>query len=141
MHIQSILNQIDRHDIWLLLQNIQSKSTKRILTAQFIQEWLTKDSQSRKALAYFSFKQNFELEKYFVMLPCKLYLLLFKLRTANHKLPAETGHWDGTARNERSCSLCDRHDIGDEFHYIFKCPYFESNTKFINPYFRNRPNV
>ena len=146
MHIQSILSQVGRPDIWLLQQNIQSKSlsqfTKRILTAQFIQEWLTKHSQSHTTLTYFSFKQNFELEKYFVMLPRKLYLLLFILRTANHKLPVETGRRDGTARNERICSLCDRHDIGDKFHYIFKCPCFDSERmKFIKPYFTNRPTM
>ena len=91
---------------------------------------------------YFHFKQNFELEKYFTTLPRKLYLLLFKLRTANHKLPVEIGRWEGTDRNDRICSLCDTRDIGDEFHYIFQCAYFESErTNLIKPYFLRRPSM
>ena len=145
-HIQSTLIKIGRPDIWQLQQSVQSKSlsqlTKRILTAQFIQEWFAKDSQSHKALVYFNFKQNFELEKYFVTLPRKLYLLMFKLRTANHKLPIEIGRWEGNERNERICSLCDTRDIGDEFHYIFQCPYFAyERTTFIKPYFLTRPSI
>ena len=145
-YIQSIFNQIGRPDIWQLQENVQSKSlsklTKRILTEQFIQEWRAKDSQSHKALVYFNFKQNFELEKYFTSLPRKLYLLLFKLRTANHKLPVEIGRWEGTDRNDRICSLCDTRDIGDEFHYIFQCAYFESErTNLIKPYFLRRPSM
>ena len=146
MHIQSIFNQIGRPDIWQLQENVQSKSisqlTKRILTEQFIQEWRAKDSQSHKALVYFNFKQNFDLEKYFITLPRKFYLLLFKLRIANHKLPVEIGRWEGTVRNERICSLCDTRDIGDEFHYIFQCAYFESErTNLIKPYFLRRPSM
>ena len=35
-----------------------------------------------------------------------------------------------------------RNDIGDEFHYILQCRYFEQNHKHLIPsYFRNRPNV
>ena len=91
---------------------------------------------------YFNFKQNFELEKYFITLPRKFYLLFFKLRTANLKLPVEIGRWDGTVRNERICSLCDTRDIGDEFHYIFQCAYFESErTNLIKPYFFRRPSM
>ncbi len=145
-HIRSIINNIGRPDLWLLQNSIQSKSlayfTKRNLTEQFIQEWYAKRSQSIKALTYFSYKQNLELESYFLTLPRKLYLYLFKLRTANHKLPVETGRWDGTARNERVCTLCNTLDIGDEFHYICKCPFFDTErVNFIKPYFRNRPSM
>ena len=157
-HIKSILNQIGRPDLWQLQQNIQSNSlsqlTKRILVSQFIQEWRAKESQSHKALVYFSFKQNLELEKYFTILPRKSYLLIFKLRTANHKLPVETSRWERSARNERTarnernarneqlCPLCNIRDIGDEFHYIFKCSFFDQERmKFLKPYFLTRPSM
>ena len=34
----------------------------KILIDQFVQEWHAKDTQSHKALTYFSFKHKFELE-------------------------------------------------------------------------------
>ena len=38
--------------------------------------------------------------------------------------------------------LCDTNDIGDEFHYILQCRYFEQNRKHLIPsYSRNRTNV
>ena len=145
-YIQAILNQIGRPDIWLIQHRLQYKSlaqlTKKILIDQFVQDWHAKDTQSHKALIYFSFKHKFELEKYFITLPRKLYLQFFKLRTANHKLPIETGRWDGTEIDKRICPLCDLNDIGDEYHYICKCPYFDAERiRFIKPFFTNRPSM
>ena len=109
---------------------------------QFIQEWRGKESQSLKAFTYFSFKHNIELEKYFVTVPEKMFWLLVKIRTANHKLPIETGRWDGTARHERIGHLCHLRDIGDEFHNICKCPFFNSERlRFLKPYYIHQPSM
>lgn len=145
-HIKSIFIQVGRPDIWLGQQNFQLKSlsslVKKTLVDQYIQDWFTKGSQSSKAFTYFCFKRTFELEKYFITLPSKMYILFFKMRTANHKLPVETGRWDGTERNDRKCLLCSLNDIGDEFHYICRCPYFDSDRKiYIKPYYFRRPNM
>ena len=131
---------------WLIKRSLQYESlaqlTKKILLDQFVQECRAKDTQSHKALIYFSFKHKFELEKYFITLPRKLYLHFFKLRTANHKLPIETGRWDGTGIDQRICPLCDLNDVGDEYHYICKCPYFAAQRiRFIKPFFTNRPSM
>ena len=144
--IRNILNEIGRPDIWLNQENIQSKSLstliKRILIEQFIQDWCSKQSQSLKAFTYFSFKHNFGLEKYFLTVPRNVYLPLFKLRTSNHKLPVETGRWDGSARHERICQLCPLRDIGDEYHYICKCPYFAAERSiYVKPYYIKRPSM
>lgn len=145
-HIERIFVQLGRPDIWMLQQNFQLQSlshlTKKILVDQFMQSWLAKDSQSSKARTYFCFKQNFTLEKYFIYMPRKLYISFFKIRTGNHKLPIETGRWDGTEIGDRKCPLCSLNDVGDEFHYICRCPYFESERKkYIKPYYFVRPNM
>ena len=42
-----------------------------------------------------------------------------QFRLGNTKLPAETGRWVNIDRNERYCTLCNRNEIGDEFHLLF----------------------
>ena len=44
--------------------------------------------------------------------------------------------------NNRTYPLCDTNGIGDEFHHILQCRYFEQSRKHLIPsYFRKRPNV
>lgn len=144
--IQSIFIQVGRPDIWYLQQKFQLKSLsyfiKKLLIDQYIQHWYSKGSQSSKAIAYFCFKREFTLEKYFILLPRKLYTQFYRIRTGNHKLPVETGRWDGTELQERTCSLCTLNDIGDEFHYIITCPYFQvDRRKYLKPYYIQRPSM
>ena len=64
------------------------------------------------------------MEKYLCVLPNPLKFALIKFRTSNHKLPIETGRYDNTERKDRICTLCSVKDIGDEYHYLFSCQYF-----------------
>ena len=58
----------------------------------------------------------------------------------NNRLPVELGRWYSTPINERKCSQCD--DIGDEYHYLLKCPQFYDIRKiYIKSYYYNRPNM
>lgn len=90
---------------------------------------------------YSIFKDDICAEKYLIVLPRTIYLPLCKFRTSNHKLPIEIGRWENIPLNERQCTLCNS-DIGDEFHYLFKCNHFaaERNT-YIKQYFYKRPNI
>ena len=38
----------------------------------------------------------------------------------------ETGRWENVPSDERKCQLCTKTDIGDEFHYLLCCKFFES---------------
>ena len=49
-------------------------------------------NNSTKGRNYSIFKDNTDLENFFILLPKHLYLNMVKLRTYNHKLPVETGH-------------------------------------------------
>ena len=44
-------------------------------------------------------------------------------------LPVETGRWENTSLEDRKCTLCSKHDIGDEFHYLFVCDHFISEKE------------
>ena len=79
---------------------------------------------------------------YLEILDSKNDIILCKFRTTHHRLPIEIGRWQNIERNNRKCLLCDTNIIGDEFHYILQCRYFEQNRKNLIPsYFRNRSNV
>ena len=103
---------------WQSQQNFHRKSisflVKKILIDQYMQDWHSKSSQSSRALTYFSFKQDYVLERYFILLPRQLYRQIFKIRTSNHKLPVETSRWEDIEISERKCPLCNTNDIGDE---------------------------
>jgi hypothetical protein len=70
------------------------------------------------------FKTDFKFEEYFNILDEQNSLLLCKFRTTNHKLPIEKGRWSNIPRENRYCELCQKNQIGDEYHYIFECTNF-----------------
>ena len=51
-------------------------------------------------------------------------------RCLNHRLPIEKDRFWGVKRNDRICDLCDLEHIGDEFHYLFQCKYFERGNNY-----------
>ena len=67
---------------------------------------------------------------------------MIMLRTANFKLPTETGRWSNVPIHERKCNLCVKNDLGDEFHYLLTCPFFKNDRKeLLKPYYFTRPNI
>ena len=67
------------------------------------------------------FKTDINLEKYIINLNSSLFYSMIRYRTANHKLPIETGRWNNTDLSERNCKLCTKNDLGDEYHYLLRC--------------------
>ena len=93
-------------------------------------------------LCYRIFKNNFQLEKYFSVLPHKFIYTLCKYRCGSHHLPIESGRWHGLPREDRICCLCDSNDIGDEYHYIMNCGSFMfERKKFLPTYCWSNPNI
>ena len=88
---------------------------------------------SNKGLFYNSFKQDIEYDKYLNILSRSYRQTFF--RTSNHRLPVETGRYDGTAYEDRSCPLCNMGSISNEQHYLLNCEYFRnSRDKYIRNY-------
>ena len=115
---------------------------KRSLIDQFIQNWNVSMSNSNKGSNYKAFKNEFKLEKYLTALPNNQAMLIFKLRTYNTKFPVEIGRWNNTPYHERYCNQCDSRDLGDIFHYLFKChKYNDMRNKYISRYYRVNPNM
>ena len=117
--IKQILDSVGLTHFWqdqfagMMPLNLHTE-VKRILIDQYKQEWQASVTSSGKGRAYHLFKREPEFEKYFKSLPQSDTLELFKFRTANHKLPIETGRWDGTTLENRKCNLCEHEVIGSE---------------------------
>ena len=97
---------------------------------------------SSKGKFYSSFKQDLTFQNYLSKLDPKHYLPFIKFRTSNHKLPIETGRWENVPLDERKCQLCIKTDIGNEFHYLLCCEFFEPEQKrLLKANFYARPNM
>ena len=87
------------------------------------------------------FKSDFVFEKYLDILPTHLAKHLFHFRCMNHKLPVEKGRFSNIPRELRICNLCNTNSLGDEFHSLFICKFFDSDRrKYIDKYFIKHPN-
>ena len=130
------LYQTFRNDNWLKLK------VKQTLLDQFTQEWRSKVQNSPKALNYRLYKDTLEFEPYLDILPDKDAITFCKFRTCNHHLPIEKGRWQNIPRENRTCPLCRRSDLADEFHYMLSCPILNEDRKRLLPkkYIR-RPNI
>ena len=130
------LHQMFASDKWLKLK------VKQTLSDQFTQEWRSKLQNSPKALNYRLYKEKLEFEPYLNILIDKDAITFCKFRTCNHYLPIEKGRWQNIPREHRTCPLCRKQDLGDEFHYMLNCSFFTDARKSLLPKkFARRPNI
>ena len=145
-NVKKILNECGFAYIWntqtFVDPNWLRLTIIRNLQDQFEQYWHSLLDNASKAINYRLFKDYFGMEVYFDILDNKNVVELCRFRTANHKLPIEIGRWNNTNRNNRMCTHCNKNELGDEFHYILDCPFFEQHRNiYIPKYYYSRPNV
>jgi hypothetical protein len=127
--VKDLLNDTGLSYVWLnqgFAGEIESfkKIVKTRLHDQYIQTWSSEIYNSSKCINYRIFKHDLHMENYLTILPVRSCRILSRFRCRNHKLPIEVGSYYNVDRNQRICTKCDSREIGDEFHYIFKCKYF-----------------
>ena len=83
--------------------------------------------ENSHSTTYRIFKQSLHFEKYLTDLPKKERIVLCRFRCANHHLPIVSGRYSNIPRNMRFCNLCNLQSLGDEFHYLFECPFFAND--------------
>ena len=122
--------------------DIFKSDIKRIAKLQFEQEWQATVNNSDKCITYRIVKTEFQLENYLLNIPVNCRPIITKFRLRNHKLPIEKGIYNDTPRNERICLLCNSTEIGDEFHYLFKCSVMNDKRKMLlKRCYYNKPNI
>lgn len=144
--IQTILNNCGMnyllHEHLYFLPKNTSKIVKSRLNDQYFQNWHSQLQLSSKGINYNLFKSNIEFENYIHVLYGKLFFNMFKFRTSNHKFPIEKGRWENIDHADRKCNLCQKNDIGDEFHYLLVCPFFKSERNHaVDRYYYRNPNI
>ena len=83
----------------------------------------------------------FDFEPFLTLLPERLRIICTQFKLGNTKLLIETGRWFNIDRNVRCCTLCNRNEIGDEFHQLFQCDTLrDQRNRFLTRYFINNPN-
>ena len=70
------------------------------------------------------FKNVFAPEDYLQILPLNLAYMFVHFRTLNHRVPIQRGRVMNLPYEDRLRTKCSSSDIGDEFHYVFSCPFF-----------------
>lgn len=128
-------DRVDVNLTWLKL------SVRQKLKDMFLSDWYSFLDNSNKSMCYRVFKKTFGFENYLKSTPSYLLTYMIRFRTRNHRLPIETGNWQKIPVNQRLCHHCSN-KIGDEFHYLFECSFFDNERKlFLKPYFFKRPNM
>ena len=104
---------------------------KRNLFKEYQEYWsksLKKDkfdsSVGNKLSLYSEVKNEVRFESYLDLIKnVKTRVAVTKMRISCHLLPIESGRYKKIPRVERLCPLCNRSEIGDEFHYLLKCTH------------------
>ena len=65
--------------------------------------------------------------------------VLCKFRRCNHRLPIGIGRWQGTERQNRTCNICDKNEIGG----VLQCPshHDDRRRRLLNSTYLTRVNV
>ena len=114
------------------------------LSDMYQQEWHSQILAKSSCILYRTFKTNFEMEKYLTLLDCGDRIIISRFRCRNIKIPVVSMVY--TNRDiqpiNRLCIICNLNEIGDETHYIMRCPAFQTHRiRFISNYYIRNPNI
>ena len=69
------------------------------------------------------------MEFYLKNLELKDRINLCKFRCGNSLIPVVSGRFYGVDFEDIICNLCDKREIGDEYHYVMSCTFFKNERK------------
>ena len=117
---------------------------KQRLRDQYLQTWHDNIFNCNMSVTYRMYKTEFKYEPYLLKLKTKLGHNLTLFRLSSHRLPVQRLRYFDTPRQDRLCTLCDKQEMGDEYHYIFSCSYqpiADKRTKCIRKSLYQRPTI
>ena len=77
------------------------------------------NASGNKLRSYRLIKNVYEFEPYLEIKEFKIRQAMAKFRISNHRLRIETGRYDNTPVDERTCMIC--HTVEDEQHVLLNC--------------------
>ena len=119
------------------------KNTVKVkLNEVYAQRWAESVFNNSACINYRAMTIVKKMQNYILKLPKPYIYALCKFKCANHYMPIVAGRFANIPIDERKCTLCERNEIGDEFHYLLKCNFFNSQRiKYIKNYYYTKPNM
>ena len=146
--IKTILDNIGMSSTFNNITNVNKvwfKNTIKLkLDDIYNQNWSTSVFNNSICLNYRVMSDRKNLKNYLLKLPSQYRHAICKFKCANHRMPIVEGRYAGVDVDNRTCDLCDLNpkEIGDEFHYLFNCPFFrEDRVRYIKRFFYTNPNM
>ena len=131
---QSVMNEK------LFLANFEQR-----LKDTFIQNCISDVESSNKCRMYREIKTVYKCENYMdCNIKYDLRMYYTKFRLSSHKFLVVRARWrkEQISYHERTCLLCNIHDVQDEYHIALICKYFKDvREKYVKQYYYNRPSM
>ena len=97
------------------------------------QDWHAATRSNHICSNYKMMKKELAFEKYFLILSVTDATTLCKFRCRSHRLPINNNRFSRDSVNDDLCTLCSLKEVGDEFHYLFVCPFFSKERRMYIP--------
>ena len=136
-HVKNILDNTGFSEIWHA-ESIDTEKFKSCFKQRCIdiykQDWCSEVQNNSQCTIYKIFKKTHEFENYLTDLEPSDRYAICKFRTRTHHLPITKNRFQtSNSSNNALCTLCSQKEVGDELHYVFKCPYFSEERKNLIP--------
>ena len=150
-NIEQILNNCGMRHVWLnpdlVDHNWLKKALEQRLSDIYIQEWQSQVDTMSSCITYRSIKPYFKQEKYLMLPNIADRINICRFRCRNTKIPVVTQGYTNRnnptiAYEDRICDLCDKNELGDEYHYILECPVFQTpRNRYISDFYKRNPSM
>ena len=115
---------------------------KTTLQSQFISRWQDTLDNTSIYTIYRMIKPTFTQSPYIKILINNCTIPITRFITTNNNLPVNVLRYADIERVNRTCTKCNLRDIGDEFHYLFICPFFtHKRNEVLSKKYTKRPNA
>ena len=133
-YIKSCLDDLGMSNIWTFqgdgFSNVYIKESIKLRSRDmYLQDWNNMKSQHSYCEFYNSIKVEHKIENYLMLLNYKQRIAISKFRCRSNYLPISSSRFSGEIDESCICPLCQRQDVGDEFHYLYICPFFDEERK------------
>ena len=129
--IKEILQRWGLFNVWVNQHNVCVEDSKAIrllictrINDQYEQTWHSSIPAHIRCSYYVLFKDNRKLEPYLYKLYTSNRIYLSKFICRSNYMPISKVY-KHTDTYETKCKICDKNEIGDEFHYLIICPVFQ----------------
>jgi hypothetical protein len=132
--IENVLSSNGLHNIWFhkgdgfSFEYVKNCIKLRLSDVE-LQNWCAEVRTHCQGHFYAMFKDSPRISPFSLMLSYKDTSSLIKFACRNHQLPVTRDIFHVTTRQELMCDKCTMNVLGDEFHYLLSCPFFNDNRK------------